>query len=320
MGGTFTFPRLEFSSTLLCSRAKSRIRPLRLRARLRTERAFAAPRIHFDSVRSTPLAASRLVRAVASPTVASFHRNNEGPHDRRKVHEMMATSAKASLAGTSLVTRRRHAPVARRASSRRIAAPVRVANSAVLIKGGTVVTHDEERAADVLCVDGLIQAVGTNLDAPSDARVIDADGLLVMPGGIDPHTHMELPFMGTTASEDFFTGTSAAAAGAPHRSSTLSSPRRNRTFWRRTTPGAGGRRRARATTPSTSPSRGGTRPCLERHGHADEGARRELVQALHGGALSIISPTLTLLSDFHASFTFITRSTKTQSCATTRRW
>jgi dihydropyrimidinase len=126
---------------------------------------------------------------------------------------MMTTSAKASLAGTSLVTRRRHAPVARRASSRRIAAPVRVANSAVLIKGGTVVTHDEERAADVLCVDGLIQAVGTNLDAPSDARVIDADGLLVMPGGIDPHTHMELPFMGTTASEDFFTGTSAAAAG-----------------------------------------------------------------------------------------------------------
>ena len=76
-----------------------------------------------------------------------------------------------------------------------------------------MVTHDEERAADVLCVDGLIQAVGTNLDAPSDARVIDADGLLVMPGGIDPHTHMELPFMGTTASEDFFTGTSAAAAG-----------------------------------------------------------------------------------------------------------
>jgi hypothetical protein len=177
-------------------------------------RAFAAPRIHFDSVRSTLLAASRLVRAVASPTLAPLHRNNEGPHDRRKVHEMMmTTSAKASLAGTSLVTRRRHAPVARRASSRRVAAPVRVANSAVLIKGGTVVTHDEERAADVLCVDGLIQAVGTNLDAPSDARVIDADGLLVMPGGIDPHTHMELPFMGTTASEDFFTGTSAAAAG-----------------------------------------------------------------------------------------------------------
>lgn len=70
-----------------------------------------------------------------------------------------------------------------------------VSNEAVLIKGGTVVTHDEERAADVLCVDGLIAAVGADLDVPSGARVIDADGLLVMPGGIDPHTHMELPFM-----------------------------------------------------------------------------------------------------------------------------
>jgi dihydropyrimidinase len=43
--------------------------------------------------------------------------------------------------------------------------------------------------------------------------VIDAGGAYVMPGGIDPHTHMELPFMGTVASEDFFSGTSAAAAG-----------------------------------------------------------------------------------------------------------
>ena len=74
-----------------------------------------------------------------------------------------------------------------------------------------MVTHDEEKLADVLCVDGRIAAVGANLDVLSDARVIDADGLLVMPGGIDPHTHMELPFMGTVASEDFFTGTSAAA-------------------------------------------------------------------------------------------------------------
>jgi dihydropyrimidinase len=48
---------------------------------------------------------------------------------------------------------------------------------------------------------------------PAGARVIDASGAYVMPGGIDPHTHMELPFMGTVASEDFFTGTSAAAAG-----------------------------------------------------------------------------------------------------------
>jgi len=83
----------------------------------------------------------------------------------------------------------------------------------VLIRGGTVVTAEGERRADVLCDGGLITAVGENLDAPTVARVVDAGGCYVMPGGIDPHTHMELPFMGTVASEDFFTGTSAAAAG-----------------------------------------------------------------------------------------------------------
>ena len=88
-----------------------------------------------------------------------------------------------------------------------------VNESAILIRGGTVVTAEGEFRADVLCVGETIAAVGANLEAPSGARVIDAGGAYVMPGGIDPHTHMELPFMGTVASEDFFTGTSAAAAG-----------------------------------------------------------------------------------------------------------
>ncbi|MFT7519755.1 MAG: dihydropyrimidinase, partial [Kiritimatiellia bacterium] len=83
----------------------------------------------------------------------------------------------------------------------------------VLIRGGTVVTAEGEFKADVLVQGELIAAVGPNLEAPAGARIIDAGGAYVMPGGIDPHTHMELPFMGTTASEDFFTGTSAAAAG-----------------------------------------------------------------------------------------------------------
>ena len=82
-----------------------------------------------------------------------------------------------------------------------------------LIKGGTVVTAEQTVRADVLCVDGLVAEIGPNLEAPTGTEVIDAGGCLVMPGGIDPHTHMELPFMGTVASEDFFTGTSAAAAG-----------------------------------------------------------------------------------------------------------
>jgi len=84
---------------------------------------------------------------------------------------------------------------------------------AILIRGGTVVNADISRRADVLMDGGTIKAVGANLEAPAGAEIVDAGGALVMPGGIDPHTHMELPFMGTTASEDFFTGTSAAAAG-----------------------------------------------------------------------------------------------------------
>jgi dihydropyrimidinase len=83
----------------------------------------------------------------------------------------------------------------------------------VLIKGGTVVNADRSFRADVLCDEGLIQAVGENLEAPSGAEVVDAGGCYVMPGGIDPHTHMELPFMGTVASEDFFSGTTAGAVG-----------------------------------------------------------------------------------------------------------
>jgi len=76
-----------------------------------------------------------------------------------------------------------------------------------------VVTAEGEFRSDVLCVGETIAAVGPDLDAPAGARIIDAGGAYVMPGGIDPHTHMELPFMGTVASEDFFSGTSAAAAG-----------------------------------------------------------------------------------------------------------
>ncbi len=83
----------------------------------------------------------------------------------------------------------------------------------VLIKGGTVVNADRTLRADVLCRDGLIAAVGEGLDAPKGATVIDAGGQYVMPGGIDPHTHMQLPFMGTVASEDFETGTAAGLAG-----------------------------------------------------------------------------------------------------------
>ena len=83
----------------------------------------------------------------------------------------------------------------------------------LLIRGGTVVTGDQTIRADVYCAEGQIKAIGEKLDVPAGSRTVDAGGQYVMPGGIDPHTHMELPFMGTVASEDFFSGTSAALAG-----------------------------------------------------------------------------------------------------------
>jgi dihydropyrimidinase len=83
----------------------------------------------------------------------------------------------------------------------------------VLIKNGTIVNADQSFKADVLCADGKIQEIGSNISAPNGAEVIDASGQFVMPGGIDPHTHMQLPFMGTVASEDFYTGTAAGLAG-----------------------------------------------------------------------------------------------------------
>jgi dihydropyrimidinase len=83
----------------------------------------------------------------------------------------------------------------------------------ILIRGGTVINAEGSVRADVLTEGGLIRAVGADLQAPAGAQVIDAGGALVMPGGIDPHTHMELPFMGTVTKDDFYSGTSAAVSG-----------------------------------------------------------------------------------------------------------
>jgi dihydropyrimidinase len=82
----------------------------------------------------------------------------------------------------------------------------------VLIKNGTVVTASDTYVGDVLVDGETIAQVGVKIDVAAD-RVIDAKGKYVIPGGIDVHTHMELPFGGTTASDDFETGTIAAAHG-----------------------------------------------------------------------------------------------------------
>jgi len=83
----------------------------------------------------------------------------------------------------------------------------------IIIRGGTVVNADRAFRADVLCDGDKIVAVGENLEAPASAQTIDAAGQYVLPGGIDPHTHMNLPFMGTVTADDFYTGTAAGLAG-----------------------------------------------------------------------------------------------------------
>ena len=79
-----------------------------------------------------------------------------------------------------------------------------------VIKGGTIVTADRSFEGDVLIEGEKIVEIGVGL---SGDEVIDAEGAYVIPGGIDPHTHLEMPFMGTTAAETYESGTFAAAAG-----------------------------------------------------------------------------------------------------------
>ncbi len=79
-----------------------------------------------------------------------------------------------------------------------------------IIKNGTIVTADLTYKADVKVEGGRIVEIGQNL---SGGTVLDATGCYVMPGGIDPHTHLEMPFMGTYSSDDFESGTRAGLAG-----------------------------------------------------------------------------------------------------------
>ena len=82
----------------------------------------------------------------------------------------------------------------------------------VLIKGGTIVSSTGRYIADVYADNHKIKTIGKNLDHPAD-DVVDASGKYVLPGAIDPHTHISMPFMGTSAQDDYETGTIAAACG-----------------------------------------------------------------------------------------------------------
>ncbi len=82
-----------------------------------------------------------------------------------------------------------------------------------IIKNGSVVTATDTYKADVAIANGKIAAISSDLPIQNASKVLDAAGKLVLPGGIDVHTHLDMPFGGTTSADDFETGTRAAAFG-----------------------------------------------------------------------------------------------------------
>jgi dihydropyrimidinase len=82
----------------------------------------------------------------------------------------------------------------------------------ILIKGGRVVTAADDYTADVYVEDETVSLIGDALDVQAD-RVIDASGKYVLPGGVDPHTHLDMPFGGTITIDDFESGQTSAACG-----------------------------------------------------------------------------------------------------------
>ena len=85
-------------------------------------------------------------------------------------------------------------------------------DSSLLIKGGRVITAADDFVADVFVEDGSVSLIGRSLEIAAD-RIIDATGNYLLPGGVDPHTHMQMPFGGSVTIDTFSTGTAAAAAG-----------------------------------------------------------------------------------------------------------
>ena len=83
----------------------------------------------------------------------------------------------------------------------------------LIIKNGTIINANETIRADVAVKDGKIASIAENISITDCENVIDARGMLVLPGAIDAHTHLAMPFGGTISSDDYFAGTRAAACG-----------------------------------------------------------------------------------------------------------
>ena len=84
---------------------------------------------------------------------------------------------------------------------------------ATLIRNGEIITASDRYQADLRIEDGVVVQIGRDLPVGPGDAVWDAAGRWVIPGGVDVHTHLDMPFMGTTSADDFYTGTRAAAAG-----------------------------------------------------------------------------------------------------------
>src|SRR3954451_19797327 len=85
-------------------------------------------------------------------------------------------------------------------------------STTTLIRNGTIVTASDRYEADIYIDKGVISLIGRGLSLPAE-KTVDASGCFVMPGGIDVHTHLDMPFGGTTSADDFESGTIAAAFG-----------------------------------------------------------------------------------------------------------
>src|SRR5215203_6060187 len=102
----------------------------------------------------------------------------------------------------------------------------------ILIKGGRVITAADDYVGDVLVEGERISLIGESLDVDAD-RVIDASGKYLLPGCVDPHTHLDMPFGGTVTADDFESATRRPPSAAPPPTSTSASSLRARASARR---------------------------------------------------------------------------------------
>ena len=165
----------------------------------------------------------------------------------------------------------------------------------VLIKGGRVVTAADDYVADVFIEDESVTLIGESLDVQAD-KVVDATGKIVLPGCIDPHTHLDMPFGGTTSCDDFTSGTVSAAFGGTTCHVDFCIQGKGQTFARRSRHGTGrSSRRSRSSTsastwPSQTCTRGGTLEELARM--PDEGVTSYKLFMAYKGAIMVDDETL----------------------------